>query len=190
MTRTEIVAVAIRLLAAWFFFNVVVLMALVPPPDGTSVAWSLVLASMVRLALVGGVCFATWKFSALLAGKVIPPSDPDDQVVPLSGRDLERVGLRVLGVFLTFVGLAGLGNSFVYAAALAGISGAGSWVQELGSIEVAPQLTQYLIELLGGVLLFAGRAGLRRFLERLKGEGEMESPVDDESGPSSEDGDQ
>ncbi len=187
MTRTEIVAIAIRLLAAWFFLNVVALMAFMPPSPNSSGAWSRLLASLLPLALAGGVCVVTWRFSVLLAGKVLPESDPGDQVVPLSSRDLERVALRVLGVFLVCVGLGGLGQSVAYARVLADISHAGNWVQHLGSTAVAPQLTQYLIELLAGVFLFVGRSGLRRALERLRGEDEEESPGDEESSHPSED---
>lgn len=181
MTRTEIVAITIRLLAAWFFLNVVSLMAFMPPSHDNAGAWGRLSAALVPLALAAGVFGLTWKFSVLLADKVLPEKDAGAQVVPLSSRDLEHVALRVLGAFLVCIGLGGLGHSVTYAAALANLNDAGNWVQQLGGAAVAPQFVQYLIEFLAGILLFMGRTGLRRFLGRLRGEAQEDSETRDDT---------
>lgn len=181
MTRTEIVAVAIRLLAVWLFVQ-----ALATTAAGVAYA-RYVLQSFVQLALLLLASALTWKFSVALARRTLPQSDPGDPVVPLSSREIERMTLRVLGVFLVVAGLSGLGQTLTYAQIIAETSGRGTWLGQPSQPDIVSLLVRYGIQLVAGLLLFLGKTGLRRVLAVVRGEGDIVSSALDESVPSSDD---
>jgi NO-binding membrane sensor protein with MHYT domain len=186
MTRTEIIAVAIRLLAIYFFVQALSLLVVAVAAPVKTRAWGDAAMFLVQLALLLVACALTWRLAPLLAGKVLPEIDPGESVLALSTRDLERVALRVLGAFLVVVGVSGLGYSAMYASVVAKARGEGTWLDQLGGADVAGGAVRSLIQVVAGVGLFLGMSGLRRVTSAMRGAGaDVEQAGEDEAEPGS-----
>jgi hypothetical protein len=187
MTRTEIVAVALRIVALWFLLAVASMTAItaghvMSVSGGSSGAVAMgVLVEMTLLA----VSVLIWKFSVPLAKWILPETDPGVQVAPWGTQDLERVALRVLGLNLTAWGVCGIGYSVAYGVLAGGEDWVNKGVQAMGVAECV----RNLILVVFGLGFFLGKDGLKKIFEGVR-DGGMElpgePPEDDPSEPRSE----
>jgi hypothetical protein len=166
MTRAEIVAVAIRLLALWLLFaavSFVAVMAVQAVGDenarGAAAAVALVMTAMLLI-----LSMLTWKFSVTLANRVLPQPDPGVKVTKLGSQELERLALRVLGLNLTAWGLSGIAYSIAFGFAV----GREEWIREGVRAQGVAELARHAALLILGLALFLGKAGLKRIFDKVR----------------------
>lgn len=171
MTRVEIVVVGIRLLAAWFLAQGVIILsytALTPMLAGDYRSATTVL---IEFTLFCVVSVLTWRSSTTLAARVLPVPDPGDAVMPLAKRDLEAVLLRILGLFLGLTAVSSLAYSYMNGdfRRNAGIDTAG-W-------QGGPEIARASVQFLAGVCLVLGKSGFAKIVDVVRHGGD---PVDEE----------
>ena len=173
MTRTEIVAVAIRMLALWFLFAVASMVAITAGhlmSAGGGSRGAVALGVLVETTLLA-VSVLIWKFSVPLAKWILPEPDPGDQVAKWGIQDLERVALRVLGLNLTAWGVCGIGYSLAYGVLAGGEDWVNKGVQAMGVAECV----RNVILVVFGLGFFLGKSGLKKIFEGVR-DGGMELP--------------
>jgi hypothetical protein len=164
MTRVEIVVVAIRLLAVWVLFAGVSVLIVSIVNAGNSIHNTTGIAAIV-LGIFLGLFGLVWKFSAEVAGWVLPVPPPEPAVNYGAIASAQRVGLRVIGVYMVALGLSGVGYAVVYGVAIGGDDPALATIQAQGAAELA----RMMVLLVFGSALFLGREGLQRILDRFRG---------------------
>jgi len=170
VTRTEIVVVAIRILAAWFLIQGLTLLTYVALTPILAGDWRSATAALIEFVLFGLVSVLTWKFSETLAPTLLPVRDPLEPVSPLGKQDLQDVLFRTLGLFLGLTAISSLSQSFVIAVSPAGeAAGMG--------LPGKAELVRASVQLLAGTCLFLGKTGLGRLVEIVRHGGD---PGDEE----------
>jgi hypothetical protein len=110
MSRVEIIAMVLRVAAIFvFLIGLFTLIELLLMANGLPAMEAIILP-----AFLVGLSFFTWLFSVDLARRILPEQDPGTTVVTWTVGEIERIGIRLVGLYVGTLGLSRLISAIAF----------------------------------------------------------------------------